>query len=65
MAIKMSGSQPPFYELSPDDRGPIAVVVGYTFVLTAVLLTVIRTVVVAVMKRGWAWDDACVLSGTV
>ena len=62
---KMSGSLAPFYELTPGNRGPVVVVVGYVFLSTLILLALVRTLTVVLLKRGWSWDDACVMAGTV
>jgi hypothetical protein len=61
----MSASKPALQVITPDNKGPAVVVVGYASVITSILLTAIRVISAAVLQRGIAWDDASIILGTV
>lgn len=54
----MSGTLPPLQQLSPDNQGPIVVVVAYILVSLTILATIIRVVTFHTLKRGFGLDDA-------
>lgn len=54
----MSGTLPPLQQLSPENQGPIVVVVGYILVSVTILCTTIRVVTFHTLKRGFGLDDA-------
>jgi hypothetical protein len=53
----MSGTLPPLQQLTPDNRGPIVVVVAYIFVTLTVVFTTVRVVTFHTLKRGFGLDD--------
>jgi hypothetical protein len=61
----MSATHPAFEVITPDNKGPAVVVVGYACVITSILLTAIRVISAAVLRRGIAWDDVSIVLGTV
>lgn len=54
----MSGTLPPLQQLSPDNQGPVVVVVAYILVSLTILCTIIRVVTFHTLKRGFGLDDA-------
>jgi hypothetical protein len=54
----MASQRPPLYQLKPDDRGPIVVVVSYTLASISVAFTIVRFSLA--IHRGIAFklDDA-------
>jgi hypothetical protein len=54
----MSGTLPPLQKLSPDNQGPIVVVVAYILVSLTILFTTIRVITFHTLKRGFGLDDA-------
>jgi hypothetical protein len=56
---------PALQVITPDNKGPAVVVVRYACVITSILLTAIRVISAAVLRRGTAWDDVSIVLGTV
>jgi hypothetical protein len=54
----MSGTLPPLQPLSPENQGPVVVVVGYILVSVTILCTTIRVITFHTLKRGFGLDDA-------
>lgn len=61
----MSGVLPPLQQLSPDNQGPIVVVVAYVLVSLTILCTTIRVITFHTLKRGFGLDDAFLSSAAV
>jgi hypothetical protein len=54
----MSGTLPPLQQLSPDNEGPVVVVVAYILVSLTILFSTIRVITFHTLKRGFGLDDA-------
>jgi hypothetical protein len=61
----MSGTLPPLQALSPENQGPVVVVVGYILVSVTLLCTTIRVITFHTLKRGFGLDDAYLSSAAV
>jgi len=60
-----TGSLPPLAAITPENRGPAVIVVGYALVVTTILFAFIRVVTTFVLKRKFGWDDGLLLLGVV
>lgn len=61
----MSGTLPPLQQLSPDNAGPIVVVVAYTLLSVTILFTTIRVITCHTLKRGFGVDDGYIVLAAV
>jgi len=53
----MAGVREPLHSLTPTDRGPIVIVVGYSLLSTLALITISRFHLAAIRKIGFGYDD--------
>jgi hypothetical protein len=61
----MAGELPALMPISPEDKGPGVVVIGYASVVTSIILTGIRIATSILLKRGFSWDDGTIVASTV
>ena len=56
---------PPFHRLSPDDRGPIVIIVAYTWIFVSSIVAVIRLGIAYSQRIRFKVDDGTFLLGVV